>query len=167
MEKVSQEYQHRIKFYVVISVPSGSFALQSNGYHFISVDQVNLKKNCLIDIKIFLALKGSLADAVKGCNALNMSLLTIQNLSEIQTYQPTLKSSLIFVINYHRHLINCACVLIINQNMCDCNSGRQQAVKANIVASTGNFPGVQQASSLMRNILMTHKYGPLCRMGAK
>jgi hypothetical protein len=52
-----------------------------------------------MDIKIFLVLKGSLADAAKGCNALNMSLLTIQNLSDIQAYQPTLKSSFILFFN--------------------------------------------------------------------
>jgi hypothetical protein len=68
-----------------------------------------------------------------------MSLLTIQNLSLIQTYQPILKSILIITWN----TFNYAPGVLNNQNFLGCNTGRQQAAKASIAASTGNFPGAQ------------------------
>jgi hypothetical protein len=91
-----------------------------------------------------------------------MRLLTIQNLSLIQTYRPMLKSN-----DQYKFSINYTSIFINIQNSHECNSGRQQAAKASIAASTGSSPGAQQAPLLTRNTLMTKKYGPLCPMEVK
>lgn len=51
------------------------------------------------------AQKSSLADASKSCTSLNMTLLTIENLTSIQTFQPLLKSDTKYNISSLCHIM--------------------------------------------------------------
>jgi hypothetical protein len=42
-----------------------------------------------------------MADAAYGCTALNMTLLTVENMTMFQTYQPLLKSILNLAMHTH------------------------------------------------------------------